>query len=88
MHVLSLPPPAWPTQEAAFARKYPNKASSEWVYKTQKYRPPGSNSTYLVPLADMVGERGRRRGWWGLSERKAHLALALPVNRGIACAVC
>ena len=40
--------------EAAYARKYPKRPSSEWQHKTQKYRPQCSTSTVQVPLGEMV----------------------------------
>ena len=42
-------------QEEAFRRKYPNRPSSEWQEKTQKYRPVGAAATIQVPLREMVG---------------------------------
>lgn len=44
--------------EVAFSRKYPGKPGCEWVHKTQKYRPPGCSSTFLVPLCDMIHSLG------------------------------
>merc|ERR1719498_1174330 len=40
--------------EAAYAHKYPNRPSGEWLEKTQKYRPAGSSYTIQVPLGEMV----------------------------------
>lgn len=40
--------------EAAFARKYPNRPRSDWGRKTQKYRPPGSTSTVIIPLVQLI----------------------------------
>lgn len=39
---------------AAFTNKYPTRPVDEWRSKAQKYRPPGSNQTWQVPLGEMV----------------------------------
>jgi len=39
---------------AAFTNKYPTRPVEEWRNKAQKYRPPGSNQTWQVPLGEMV----------------------------------
>lgn len=40
--------------EAAFARKYPNRPTVEWVYKTQKYKPQGMPHSVTIPMADII----------------------------------
>ena len=40
--------------QAAYARKFPHRRSEMWGVRTAKYRPPGSNRLFQVPLLDMV----------------------------------
>mmetsp|Transcript_24782 Transcript_24782/g.54034 ORF Transcript_24782/g.54034 Transcript_24782/m.54034 type:complete len:337 (+) Transcript_24782:146-1156(+) len=40
--------------EQAFMQKYPNRPSSDWVKKSQKYRQQGSGMTFSVPLSEMI----------------------------------
>lgn len=37
-----------------FERKYKKRKVWEWERKVQKYRPPGTNKTFNVPLGNVV----------------------------------
>lgn len=57
--------------KAAFQRKYPNRPPEEWESKTQRYRPPGSNQYWQVPVGDMVSSLA------ALVEERGALTLAV-----------